>query len=316
MAIITVGFGKTHATMRAAILAASDTDTIEIFEEDAFGGRDYASEGRIEINTKGLTLRSDIKGQRNFMSNFVFAGNFNFTIQDFHFVGGDKRFSPKNLINVNVNGTTLIERCVLQSSTEELITVNGTGYICTVNNCILAGGSSGKGFRVLGTGTFTANYVTVLFCKAEAFNRNTPATCIANNCLAYSNGNDWTGIWTGKNNATTDASGAIGTNPVNGITKAKAGFAYHFSPASGTFFPNDFRAVDAEMAAGGIKDAGDPVSGVTEDIDGRTRDTVNPNIGATEGFLGFGAIPDFILPIKATVGIQDEPDSSVKVVFP
>lgn len=287
MAILTVGNGKTHATIGAAITAASDTDTIEIFEEDAFGGRVYIDEGRVVVS-KELILKSDTKGARNTIVALKIGVNKTITIADFHVVGRAGGSDAALEIDSNHTSTTIIvERTVITGQADSLISIGGTGNT-QINNCIFIGGIT-SAIRTAGTGgTVIVSFATVAFADVGLNDVGT-MTNTANNVLTYACKTDFSGTWGGTNNASTEAIGVPGSNPVVSITKAQAGFAYHNSPASGTLFPFDFRSIEAEMAASGIKDAGAVVGGIDEDIDGRDRDDSTPNIGASEGFTGFGS---------------------------
>ena len=81
--------------------------------------------------------------------------------------------------------------------------------------------------------------------------------------------------------------------------------AYHNSPnLASAGFPYDFREIDGKDSL--VENAGTPIAGITDDIDGRLRDVTNPNIGHTEGFTGLsepGQLSISSIPIKTGVEV-------------
>jgi hypothetical protein len=171
---------------------------------------------------------------------------------------------------VTVSGANcLMDGCIIKSVDDVGLGITGAGV--TVRNTLLY--ECGRaGFQVYpSSGTVTLSCCTAVDCTRNGFERLS-GTCVAANCLSYSNGNnstyfDFAGTMTMTDCASMDNS-AAGASPHTGI--------------SDPFF--DYANDDFHLAAASAMiDAGTDLysSGVTTDIDSETL-TVRDDIGADE----------------------------------
>lgn len=304
-AAVSVGIGRDVATNGAGIGAVDVGGTVTTYEQNARGDMVYIENivlNKVCTLEAADPLKKPIVGQI-----YITAGA---TLKDF-------RTSWDSIcIWVNSVANVLIDGCIAEA------TWNGdTGFKIeggathTINNSIAAG--CNRGFW-LGTNTTetTFNNSLGIHCDEYTFyNQSNSATeGLLYNCVAYqTHANDFVNAWGGDYNATTEPSGAPGPNSVHGLTQATARLACWFSPPTGTNLkPWDFRNMDGGASA--LENAGTPRAGVTRDIDGNIRDETNPNIGPSEGFLGFvEPAPTPELPLAATVEQTREITATVEI---
>ncbi len=302
-----VGFGQTHASIALGLAAMVDGDSTVVFAQNVNGDRVYDESG-LTITVPNATLKSSIVGTKftirqnnaNAMDTLTVtvaaAGALN--IQDINIIRTRQGIDAKH-----TSGTVTVERCqVWNASASAIVHSSGAGNF-VVNNSICMWCSNS--FAATASTNLTYNYCLSAFCTGKAFITNAVVgTDTSNNCLSYQDNIDWDGTFgAGGNNASTKSSGssgAPGSGNIFDITLANTKFAYYFAPPTTTLFPFwDFRTVDAQSSV--LENAGVVVSGVTDDIDGRTRSVTVPNIGPTEGFLGFGTI---VSGIQRIVGVN------------
>jgi hypothetical protein len=302
-----IGSGTTtYASVATAWAAASATDIIPIYEQNTNGDRHYNEALAYNAN---ITLESNVIGAKNFFGTAATATTINATsagtIRDLIFIPSGIAITWA-IQTSPASGTLTVERCLVLGGDLGIAGTPNAAAFVIVNNCICVavGGVTEGAFGIL-TGTGTYNYCATIFAKgAYAFKRFS-GTMTCNNCLAYGSVGaiDYVGTIGGKNNASTEASGVPGSNPIHSVTKAGAGFAHYYSPSTTSQYPLDFRVLETATQ---LVDAGDPVSGVDYDFDGYARDGSTPNVGPSEGWPGLGsasaAAPGKATSVSATAG--------------
>lgn len=287
MADRTVGFGKTYASIAAGLAAAADGDNVIVSAQNANGDYVYF-EANLVMGTANVTLKSDIPGTRFTIwtvasSPSVKPSAAGTTIRDVNFIKGSRGVDA-----THTTGVLTIDRCIFfDNASGSVVHLTGAGDMI-VNNCMSL--FSNYGYYGAQTNIFTCNFCLSAFAATAGYQTFAAVgTAILNNCLSYFDTNDFSTLWDGGDtNATSQASGAPGNNPIYNISKANTKFAYYHLPAGASLFPFwDLRTVDGVSSV--LEDAGTVVSGVTTDIDNRTRDESTPNVGPTEGFIGFAA---------------------------
>lgn len=309
MADRTVGNGQTYATITAAIAAASAGDTVTVYDEDAFGGRMYSES--LALN-KAVTIRSEAAGKRYLIRScdITAAG----TLRDF--IAVDRIIDSAGfgtVIGCSGGVTATIERGIVYAQDPgafNYIIASGASTDLTVNNVLGVGdGIQCFGFTGHSSGTITCNYCAAVFSLIGFRNTGSATSVTCNNCVAFACGTDYSGTIGGTNNASTEASGVPGTNPVHNLTLAHMGFLRDEFPTDTTQYAEDYRSVEPAMvdASSPLVNGGAAVVGVTDDIDGRARHATTPNIGPCEDFLG---PPGAATGVSATAG-----DARIEMAF-
>ncbi len=282
-----VGFGKTFAAIGAGIAAAGSGDDVIVFDEDAFGGKTYIES---PAPKDGVTVKSSDPEKPYTLKSWLQApADVTATIQDFIATAGLPQFN-----NTGVDLTIANFFIFMSGGT---IDIRAAGSTFRFNNGIIYAPDRGIAGQTGAGPNIICNYVMVLFAIANGFQRST-GTFTCDNCIGWQSGtNNFSGVDSGNNNATSTQGGAAGlTGDVTGLVEADMAFAYVNSPVGGSKFPLDFRAIESVLAENSSKleNAGILVSGVTTDMNGRTR-ADPPNIGPTEDFGGFSAAAGLII---------------------
>jgi len=233
--------------------------------------------------TTGSTFRDCIQVGRNVAANHSFA----------IFYGG---------------GGNLIERCIAFGGyTNGFYTRYGANKE-TIRNCIAVGCSNGF-YNQDSNQDVDWEFCDALYCN-RGFKRIS-GTVTSNGCLGFLNSQDFEGTITGDYNGSSDATAPTGGHSLVNQTVDDLKLAHWNSPVDPVSqFPFDFRLKDGLSSS--LEDAAVPIAGATLDIDGNTRDGSTPNIGASEGFPGFGE-PVAVAPGQPKITAFSIGDGSITV---
>ena len=274
-----VGFGEASATIAAGRVLAGPGDRVVIGDEDAFGFRVYME----NLTPKdGVTfLSDDPEKPYTIIAHQDAPASSTCTVADAYTMaqGG-------SLTGADV--TTTYERCwfMRTSLTGNHVDIRYTGTTTlTFNNCIMVGGN--RGYNITsGTAVVTLNFCIAAWVGVGF--RRAAGTMICNNCIGWQCGDNYFGLASGRNNASSTTGGTAGvTDDISGIDEDDLAPAYLNSPAGASQFPMfELRAVESVLSGGALDGTGWNGTGVTTDINGRVR-ADPPNVGPTEGFLGF-----------------------------
>lgn len=283
----------TFATSAAALSGIGVNDTIIRYPFDDDGLR--VEDAAFNVAVSGVTYEVDTIGEKNIQSTAGGAGNIivitnDAVVTDMIVMGAGGVFDIHFAAFVaDATGLTAgYRRCISLGANAGTNTggafdtswLNGNFFF---ENCLSIGmpRSPGGAFTVI-NGTVDFSYCAAVYPRIIGFKRF-GGTLTVKNCIAFGLGTGFDAGITQSFNISSDGT-ASGTGSLLNQTLAQLAFAHDVFDNH----PTDWRIPDSQSSV--AENAGTPISGITLDIDGRTRDATNPNIGPTEGLTGFGII--------------------------
>ena len=289
-ALLTDSGTTTFSTIAAAVAAASAGDQVIVYPRSSFGDRQIRTVSTITI-AADIVVETDTIGDKNIIRHDATLPTFDLTspctIRDFLVATSE---TDTSFQASHSSGLVIVERCIGMGSDGGIFSQFSTGDV-TFKNCF-AVNSEGDGFvNAASTGIVSCQNCAALYSGRAGFRNAGGATAIFNcdNCVAYRNvvnyDTPFSGTLDGDNNVSDTGSIPTGTGNLTLQTLDKVRPAFDFITGQ----PWDWRFLDE--AGSVLVDGGTVISGLTLDIDGRTRSVTVPNIGPTEGFAFFGDAP-------------------------
>ncbi len=144
-----------------------------------------------------------------------------------------------------------------------------------INNIIYGAGTGG--YVDNNTGTINKlEYCTIYDCGTYGIRRIKGTTTVTN-CIVFGNGDDINGSVTSSYTFTEDGDSGTGNGTLNNSSYAYSNIWTDYSAT-----PPDFSLVNNTTDSNAPQNKGTPISGITTDIIGNTRDSTNPDCGAFE----------------------------------
>lgn len=305
---VTVGNGKTYATLNAAEAGKADPEDVDVYAFNASG--DFYTTGSNLSIAKGGNWRCAVAGQKVVMyendnsavSLRVTVGGVSFT--DFVIYGATSSDDPAyhGMQTTHTSGTVTFESCAVYRSYYANFAAIGNGGTTIWRNCVAWGTEyrAAQGFYAGPGAIVRAHGCSAWGCFSAGFFKNCNSFEVYN-CISYGNRYGYggstvydfynyggTGNFTGSNNASSDAT-APGTGAQTNIVRGDLGAMCDNIGGAGLAMygcPSGMWLMDG-VGASKLENAGVAVAGLTRDFIGNTR-ADPPNIGPIEGFTGFG----------------------------
>lgn len=306
----------THTTIQSAWDAAANSNEIVVYPalDDAYFVRNEltASGTLSSIRIRGFSSTRKITWMGGTSVCITQAGGSSndITVEDFHLVGSDRA------VRMN-NGTAVfgmhLKRCTLSAPRDIdqmagfIASAAGAGSTMRADNCIFYNCRAGVEGRAANC-AITMNFCLGIHCFQGVREVSEDPDCF--NCVMVLTRFDYSsGMTGGSNNVSQDGSApGSGVVDANVSPEADLKLSYWESPSDGDVgYPIDYRTIDGLGSI--LENAGTPRAGATDDIDGRVRDATNPNVGPTEGFLGFGVIT--LVPAEPDLSVSATGDGQV-----
>jgi len=306
MATLTVGDGKTYSTIVAANAVANDGDTIEVYanvNEAAY------AEGNITI-TKAITLVGMLPncGVKITRINVLDVGSGGPAISGTVTIKNLTMYRSNFRLN-NTSGDIVFEKCIMHTDAnrvEPAAAYTRTGTY-TFKNVLFIGARWDVVYVRSGSGgDFYFQFCTFLDCGVNALNITTANvnSVSVKNCDGIGAADAW-GAVTGATNSShnsTQTTNVCGTDNLTSKTKADA-----------DYFLNDILPSGIQQTSC-LYGAGTPISGISDDIFGNTRNASTPSIGCFEGGLYFpeasGVLSTVNYNLDSLTGTYSAPNAS------